>query len=131
MEYSKDLSLSSKKKLLAQELERDPQLKQVFNTMVNDKAQSKVAASRRKLTAKDRLPEQSSKNLPSKGGIRDQITNTRPNMAACITKSPSDSTLYTPVLKRLHQGRQMNNMIDRISNFVEGIHMETDQQDTE
>ena len=25
----------------------------------------------------------------------------------------------------------MNNMIDRISNFVEGIHMETDQQDTE
>ena len=38
-------------------------------------------------------------------------------------KSPSDTTLYTPVLKR---GLQAKNAIDRISNFVESMRMQSD-----
>ena len=36
-------------------------------------------------------------------------------------KSPSDTTLYTPVLK---QSKKMDNMIDKISNFVESVRLE-------
>ena len=47
---------------------------------------------------------------------RDNCENTRGK--GDVIKSPSDTTLYTPVLKK---GMEKANIIDKISNFVESI----------
>ena len=68
-------------------------------------------------------------NAKSNGNI-DNVTprknakelDPRPNNLA---KSPSDTTLYAPVLKMISEGKQEQDvLIDRISNFVESIRME-------
>ena len=49
-----------------------------------------------------------------------------------MVKSPSDTTIYAPALKKLMKdGRGMEqNLIDRISNFLEEIHIEGSREHT-
>ena len=44
-------------------------------------------------------------------------------------KSPSDTTIYAPALNKLAKQAGTEHMIDRISNFVEGIRLETNSSD--
>ena len=52
---------------------------------------------------------------------RGMLMNGR-HQASPVAKSPSDSTLYTPALR---QGKVDNQIINRISNFVDNIRLET------
>ena len=41
-------------------------------------------------------------------------------------KSPSDTTIYAPALRRIEQGKSNSSeLMERISNFVEEIRLET------
>ena len=47
-----------------------------------------------------------------------------------VVKSPSESTIYTPVLMKVKNRFTANHIIDRISNFVESIRMESSDKGT-
>ena len=46
-------------------------------------------------------------------------------------KSPSDSTLYTPALQRVNNAKQADDLLNKISNFVEGIRIEQGHSSSE
>ena len=57
----------------------------------------------------------------------DEVTKfTGNNPLPKIIKSPSDTTIYAPALKKISESNQASNVIDKISNFVEIIRMEAD-----
>ena len=55
------------------------------------------------------------------------VKQSRPGQGTPI-KSPSDTTIYTPALSRMDPIEGQNHIIDKISNFVEGIRIETDKR---
>ena len=90
----------------------DPNFKQFVSLMVEEKLQQ----------------EKVNDEAERRGKICDKQTGKR-NINATVVKddsnpikSPSDSTLYTPALKK---GKQADNLINKISAFVENIRLET------
>ena len=60
------------------------------------------------------------------GGEQTPVKIRKANKTAEITKSPSDSTLYEPALKKIVESEcDSDSLINKISNFVEGIRLET------
>ena len=55
------------------------------------------------------------------------VKQSRPGQGTPI-KSPSDTTIYAPALSRTDPIEGHNQIIDKISNFVEGIRIETDKR---
>ena len=50
------------------------------------------------------------------------------NRGTNVMKSPSDTTLYAPALKRVDGSILNDKLIDKISNFIEGIRMEAEHK---
>ena len=73
-------------------------------------------------------------NSPQKGTDVIPVNGTSGNKTGkdnTLLKSPSDTTLYAPALRKLPPNTCVTNkdeLIDRISNFVEEIHFEGDEQ---
>ena len=127
-----EITLSTKKRFLRKELERDPQLREVFDELVEEKADEKLERRSRSGSKKQRNSKTSKvtdaiKNL-SKGNQQRLSGHSKPQPLRVI-KSPSDSTLYTPALKRItnvSDVKTANNIIDKISNFVESVRLDND-----
>ena len=103
-------------------IKRDPNYKRIMEEMVQEKLQKE----KKKL-----------KKSKKRGKVDDQIPNTdkcvskqvKPNSP--IVKSPSDSTLYTPALRKISERTQMKNtdIIDQISDFVDNIRLQSTRTD--
>ena len=94
-----------------QKLIEDPDLKKVFDTLLDEKVKA----------VKSQSP---TPKTPVRTGKSPIINN-------LLNKSPSDTTIYRPALKQREIPRgQENNIVDRISNFVENIQMEGDRERT-
>ena len=103
-----------------QRLLGDPNLKKVFEAMMNEKLA---------VAKQEWLHESKGKNSV------EVVNNNSP--ARDSVKSPSDTTLYTPALKRAaveNVGRPLDkdkDIMDKISNFVESIRMEAKQDNVD
>ena len=101
---------------IKRKLSNDPYIQGILSELVDEKIENQASGGGNKQTNRTpvRTPirDKSKSNSTQKQGV----TNTN------IIKSPSDTTLYTPALKK---GIDKLNLIDRISDFVEGIRLET------
>ena len=105
-----------------QAYQKDPQFQAFLNEMVSQRIEDNEVERRyehqynaERQIAKQRKPGIYRKVIPS--------TQLSP-----VIKSPSDSTLYTPALKK---GKVDNQIINRISNFVDNIRLETQRDQDE
>ena len=115
----KDLDVNSEEEAM-QLLARNPHIKNLFKRMIRKEIQEEkeVTKNNRGKTGMENLNEETKQSTPKKMGRENQERSN-------LIKSPSDTTLYTPALKKLNPGMGDNDLIERISNFVEGIRMET------
>ena len=116
-----EITLSTKKRFLRKELERDPQLKEVFDKLVDERVEERCESRSRSPRKKHRSKND---NVMSKEKASVISKSRRKSMS--VTKSPSDSTIYTLHLK---EGDKANSIIDRISNFVESMRMGSARND--
>ena len=114
-----EVTLNTNKDKL-QELKNDPQFAKYIEQLVEQKVQETTGVNKKGKKAND------------KGNGNDAndklVTPLRKTNVSCKlpgVKSPSDSTLYTPALKRVSETRQANDMLNRITTFVEGIRLES------
>ena len=114
------LASKSRKENLRSQLEADPEVQEILEEMAMQKFNDKM--SRASKTGKDN-PDHTV-NTPSAQKSRFQNTLGQ-------VKSPSDTTLYTRALNRAQgPGDDANQMINRISNFVENIRLESERGNT-
>ena len=45
-----------------------------------------------------------------------------------LIKSPSDTTIYAPALRKIAEDQQSDNVLEKISNFVESIHLDVSRK---
>ena len=111
-------TVSSKQKLTRSEsLRQDPEIQKWVMELVQEKVQKELAtttSSSRKNTATGKNDNGGQNTIQENDGI------TSPLIQQGI-KSPSDTTIYMPALRK---GVQTNNALDRISDFVENIRIE-------
>ena len=121
-----EITLSTKKKFLRKELERDPRLKEVFQEMVRDEIsiQTERMGRQEKLNGRNMNGKEKTEQSDDRFGNNNQMKN------LVAQKSPSDSTLYMPALVEVGERNMANNIIDNISNFVESIRMESSELET-
>ena len=97
-----------------------------FNRFLNDILDEKL---------KDRKADEAQAGLPRQAVIQAPPTQKPSPVRAPPRgiKSPSDSTLYTPALNRANKAKQADDLLNKITNFVEGIRMDSscdaDEQD--
>ena len=95
--------------LAAQQLANNPSVKQLLNQLVNEKVEAELARRGRTEDA----------------GKKKRSTSNKGNDRSLI-KSPSDTTIYVPALQR---GRETQNAITKISNFVETMRLDRGSPD--
>ena len=115
-ESDQEVSFADKKQQWRNKMKRDPHLRQLINELVDEKIEEEPTP---------RVKKGKISKSTDKKSKRGKIPNSFEGEN--ILKSPSDTTLYTPVLKR---GKKANNLIDRISDFVESIRLETESEDS-
>ena len=91
-------------------------LKLLLDEMVNQRVKQKMAEQQ----------SISGEQNNGRGGKKKNARNMRDNLD--ITKSPSDTTIYIPALK---QAKRMDNTLDQISNFVEGLRITSNEQNNQ
>ena len=112
-EPDNEVVLTDKKNNLRVQLKRDPQLREMFKELVDERIE--------KLTGN--TVKGNSKNNGVEVVAREQSKAETPiRNKSPVIKSPSDTTIYTPALKK---GREQDNLINKISNFVESIRLES------
>ena len=101
----------------------NPYLEKLFHRMIKEGIDEAA-------TAKNSQKETTGKTTQcshSQGkGTNKVVTPTR--RPPQLVKSPSDTTLYAPALQKLPSSNDNNELVERILNFVEGIHLETQTQ---
>ena len=112
------IAMATKKSFLRKELERDPQLKEVFYDMMEDEIQEREQR-RRSVTKK-------ANTSTSKANHSQRMPITPTSKGIEIIKSPSDTTIYTPALKKANEATKVSDIINKITNFVESIRMDSD-----
>ena len=125
-EAEQELTIEQKKQILEEELERDLQLKQVFYQMVKEKAVQEAVTSNQQGNNVNnnkaiQIPRSLNWAMP-----RHVVERVNQETTRRINKSPSDSTLYMPALAKLSRQDETRNVINKISNFVEGIRLESE-----
>ena len=116
-----EITLSTKKNFLRKELQRDPRLKDIFSELAQEGKQPKGKGC-------GKSKEGSQCTMNNNKQINPSQINQR--MPGLIVKSPSESTLYIPALKKVADRNVANNVIDKISNFVESIRMDSFNEET-
>ena len=105
----------NKMKKLRAELQADPDVQQLVNELVQENVQKEMSLHKRS--------QESIGETPKRSKDKGNKVRSTPKRRLCdrIVKSPSDTTLYTPALKK---EMETNNVIDRISDFVETIRIQ-------
>ena len=98
----------------------DPVVRNLLKELVNEKVEQEISAFRKAEEAKKKKTQKGKKvvNTPQ--------TKVRIAGPHTIVKSPSDTTLYRPALRK-EQTNYTNNLINKISDFVDSIRMESSQ----
>ena len=101
---------------MMKKVKKDPKMRMAIDVLVQEKL--KKAGKKKRKTGK-----------VTKGNakINDKVSKFKPN----TIKSPSDSTLYTPALKRapIVPIDNQDNVINKISQFVENIRMDSEKNE--
>ena len=103
-------------------LKDNPALHDMVEEIVDQRIQQKDVGSQKH----SKSHSKSNKNVTSTNFVNNDMQRQQQQQAQNRVKSPSDTTLYTPALK---QGVANTNMINRISDFVENIRLETASHD--
>ena len=119
-----ETTLSAKKQILKEEMCWDPSLKALFREVLEEERNDQVEARTKQAKHRGNLPKNDERNL-GEASNRHSISGAVPPVIRPM-KSPSDSTLYTPALKKIHNDSETYKLIEKISNFVESIRMESE-----
>ena len=109
-------------------LASNPYLGNLFRHMIKEGIQEEVGKHIQKVEQK--LQNNDSKINAGKGNKvngKKKVKPTVKNFPPCI-KSPSDTTIYAPALRQLSNNDDHDPIIDKISNFVDEIRLETEQR---
>ena len=105
-------------------LESNPGLQNMFMKMIKAGIQEGIKETTASLQGSaTKSGELSGKNSNSKGNNTKSKSN-----STNFVKSPSDTTLYTPAVQRVTENKRVEDMINKISNFVEEIRNQSAQQ---
>ena len=105
-------------------LESNPGLQNMFMKMIKAGIQEGIKETTASLQGgATKSGELSGKNSNSKGNNTKSKSN-----STNFVESPSDTTLYTPALQRVMENKRVEDMINKISNFVEEIRIQSAQQ---
>ena len=99
----------------------------LLNQLVNEQVKRQLAEEKCK-AAKRAIAEANLKSLEKSGQVTTPEKVTTPKQAmgkdSTLLKSPSDTTIYAPLLSKISNVNDANALIDQISNFVENIRVE-------
>ena len=127
-----EVSFNERRADFRRKVQSDPHLKSLLYELVDERVQEQMQVDRdRQSTYETPKDQQRKQNVSKKskgisgvyGNIPINFDNVHVQDNVHVNKSPSDSTLYTPALKK---GVEVNGIIDRISNFVETIRLESE-----
>ena len=124
-------SIAAKRIRLESELRKDPQLKELFDIMVDEEAEKKLENVRPSVrrTNKGNNNRANGNSIYAgvintgqtqyKGTIQDEPINVHRHVP--VMKSPSESTIYVPAFRKVNNVTETDKVITQISNFVEGM----------
>ena len=119
-----EISFSAKKQYLKEEIRKDPQLKRLFQEVLAEDGSRRKSAKDPAATKGTAKPNITATTPLTDKTDKDRITETRRRIP--VIKSPSGTTIYTPALKKIQQNNETSKLIQKISNFVETIRIESE-----
>ena len=107
-------------------LETNPHLNNVFKKLIKQGIQEEREEIQKGMN--DQNEQVNGNNLTSKPTCSRR--GRPPNINKEAVQSPSDTIIYAPALRRANEVKQSNQLMEKISNFVESIRLETIRQDS-
>ena len=103
----------------------DPMFKEFISTVVNENLETRQTFPDRR-SGNEGIVSITKNNVNTVNDVNDE------NRACCMMrennvgsmKSPSDTTIYAPALKRVDETKESQEIINKISNFVDNIHIQ-------
>ena len=116
-----DAAIETKKQFLRKELEKDPKLREVFQDLLQEGGTPRHTEKTVQQVQTGRKKQYEGHN-PSPNVGRQGSTSPA---GMLLVKSPSESTIYTPTLRKVGVQKETDFVINKISNFIQGIGMES------